>query len=73
MRAKRADGIMRVWMLRGAVMLLVGTLLVALLVALSNSGHNPNHGIDMEKAREAADRVKPPPPPGTKRIPGFGG
>jgi hypothetical protein len=60
---------MRAWMLRGGVMLLVGTL----LGALSGCGHNPNHDINMEKAREAADRVHPPPPPGVKRIPGFGG
>ena len=60
---------MRVWMLRGALMLLVGTL----LGAVSGCGHDPNHGIDMEKAREAADRVHPPPPPGVKRIPGHGG
>jgi hypothetical protein len=60
---------MRKWMLLGAVLLLVG----ALVWALSGSGHDPNHGIDMEKARAAADRVHPPPPPGTKRIPGFGG
>jgi hypothetical protein len=60
---------MRKWMLLGAVMLLVGTL----VWALSGSGHDPNHGIDMEKARAAANRVHPPPPPGTKRIPGFGG
>ena len=65
---------MRAWMLRGAVILLVGTLLVGtLLGALSGCGHNPNHGINMEKAREAADRVHPPPPPGVKRIPGHGG
>jgi hypothetical protein len=60
---------MRVWMLRGGVILLVGTL----LGALSGCGHNPNHDIDMKKAREAADRVHPPPPPGVKRIPGHGG
>jgi len=65
---------MRVWMLRVGVMLLGVMLLVGtLLWALSGSGHNPNHGINMEKAREAADRVHPPPPPGVKRIPGFGG
>jgi len=64
---------MRAWMLRGGVMLLGVILLVGLLWAFSGSGHDPNHGIDMEKAREAADRVKPPPPPGTKRIRGFGG
>jgi hypothetical protein len=60
---------MRKWMLLGAVILVVG----ALLWALAGSGHNPNHDIDMEKARAAANRVHPPPPPGTKRIPGFGG
>ena len=65
---------MRVWMLRVGVMLLGVMLLVGtLLWALSDSGHNPNHDINMEKAREAADRVHPPPPPGAKRIPGFGG
>jgi hypothetical protein len=63
---------MRAWMLRVGVMLLGVTLLVGLLWALSGSGHNPNHGINMEKAREA-DRVHPPPPPGVKRIPGHGG
>jgi hypothetical protein len=68
MHAKRRDVIMRVGMLLGGV-----TLLVGLLWAFSGSGHDPNHGINMEKAREAADRVKPPPPPGTKRIPGHGG
>ena len=60
---------MPAWMLRVGVMLLVGTL----LGALSGCGHDPNHGINLQKAREAADRVHPPPPPGTKRIPGFGG
>jgi hypothetical protein len=68
MHAKRRDVIMRVGMLLGGV-----TLLVGLLWAFSGSSHDPNHGINMEKAREAADRVKPPPPPGTKRIPGHGG
>jgi hypothetical protein len=68
MHAKRRDVIMRVGMLLGGV-----TLLVGLLWAFSGSGHDPNHGINMEKAKEAADRVKPPPPPGTKRIPGHGG
>ena len=60
---------MRKWMLIGGLLLLVGTL----LWALSGSGHDPNHGIDMEKARQAAERVHPSPPPGTKRIPGHGG
>ncbi len=68
MHAKRRDVIMRVGMLLGGV-----TLLVGLLWAFSGSGHDPNHDINMEKAREAANRVHPPPPPGTKRIPGFGG
>jgi len=60
---------MRVWMLRGGVILLAGTL----LGALSGCGHNPNHGINMEEARKAADRVHPRPKPGVKRIPGHGG
>ena len=60
---------MRVWMLRGGVMLLVGTL----LGALSGCGHNPNHDINMEQARAAARRVNPPPPPGVKMMPGGGG
>ena len=65
---------MRVWMLRAGVMLLGVMLLGAtLLGAFSGCGHDPNHGIDMEKARAAANRVHPPPPPGTKRIPGAGG
>ena len=64
---------MRVWMLRGGVILLGGTLLWALLWVLSGYGHNPNHDINMEKARAAADRVHPPPPPGVKMEPGHGG
>ena len=53
---------MRMWMLRGGVILLGVMLLVGtLLWALSGSGHNPNHDIDMEKARAAANRVHPPP------------
>ncbi|MFN3649406.1 MAG: hypothetical protein ACK47B_07465 [Armatimonadota bacterium] len=60
---------MRVWMLSVGVILLAGTL----LGALSGCGHDPNHDIDMEQARKAADRVHPPPPPGEKRIPGHGG
>jgi hypothetical protein len=51
-------------------MLLVGTLFWALLGALSGCGHDPNHDINMEQAREAADRVHPPPKPGVKRVPG---
>jgi hypothetical protein len=67
---------MRKWMLRVGVMLLGGMLLVGtLLWALSGSGHNPNHDIDMEKAREAADRVHPQPDPAVraKMKPGHGG
>ena len=60
---------MRKWMLLGGAILLVG----ALVWALSGSSHNPNHGINMEKARKAADRVHPPPKPGVKRVPGHGG
>ena len=62
---------MRKWMLLGAVMLLVG----ALVWAFSGSGHNPNHGINMEQAREAADRVHPQPDPAVraKMKPGHGG
>jgi hypothetical protein len=60
---------MRAWMLLAAVLLLGGTL----LWALSGSGHNPNHDIDMEQARAAARRVHKPPPPGVKLKPGGGG
>ena len=60
---------MRVWMLRGGVMLLVGTL----LGALSGCGHDPNHDINMEQARAAASRVHTPPKPGVKMMPGQGG
>ena len=60
---------MRKWMLLGGVMLLVG----ALVWAFSGSSHNPNHDINMEKARAAARRVHPPPPPGVKLEPGHGG
>jgi hypothetical protein len=66
---------MRVWMMRGGAILLGVALAVALLAALSGSGHDPNHGIDMEKAREAANRVHPQPSPEerAKMKPGFGG
>ena len=60
---------MRAWTLRMGVMLLVGTL----LGALSGCGHDPNHDIDMEKAREAAERIHPRPKPGVKLEPGHGG
>ena len=64
---------MRKWMLLGAVILLVGTLLWALLGSLSGCGHNPNHDINMEQARAAARRVHPPPDPGVKMGPDHGG
>ena len=62
---------MRVWILRGAVMLLVGML----LGTLAGCGHDPNHDIDMEQARAAARRVHPPPDPSVraKMKPGHGG
>ena len=60
---------MRTWMLRGGVILLVGTLLGALL----GCGHDPNHDINREQARAAADRVHAPPKPGVKMLPGQGG
>jgi hypothetical protein len=59
---------MRTWTVCG-VMLLSG----ALLGSLSGCSHNPNHDIDMEKARAAASRVHKPPPPGAKMEPGGGG
>ena len=60
---------MRKWMLLGGVMLLGGSI----LGALSGCGHDPNHDINMEEARKAADRIHPPPPPGVKMEPGHGG
>lgn len=60
---------MRIWMLRSGVVLLIGTLLGALL----GCGHDPNHDINRERARAAADRVHTPPKPGEKRVPGAGG
>ena len=60
---------MRKWMLLGGVILLVG----ALLWAFSGSGHNPNHDINMEQARAAANRVHKPPDPEVKMEPGAGG
>ncbi|MCA1594821.1 MAG: hypothetical protein LC772_00115 [Chloroflexi bacterium] len=57
------------WMRRGAVTLLIGTV----LAALSGCSHNPNHGVDMDQARAAAQRIHPAPPPGVKVVPGAGG
>ena len=54
---------MRKWILRGGMILLGGTLLGVLLWALSGYGHNPNHDINMDRAREAARRVHTPPNP----------
>ena len=60
---------MRVYIVRGGIILLVGTL----LGALSGCGHDPNHGINMERARAAANRVHRPPDPSVKMKPGEGG
>ena len=60
---------MRAWTLRVGGILVVGSL----FGALSGCGHNPNHDINMEQARAAANRVHPPPPPGVKMMPGAGG
>ena len=60
-----ASVIMRVW----GVVLVLGML----LVALPGCGHNPNHDIDMEQARAAANRVHKQPDPGVKMEPGAGG
>jgi hypothetical protein len=60
---------MRAWMLLGAAMLLGGSI----LGALSGCGHDPNHDINMEEARKAADRIHPRPKPGVKMEPGHGG
>jgi hypothetical protein len=60
---------MHKWMRCAWALLLVGTL----FGALSGCGHDPNHDIDMEKARAAANRVHAPPKPGEKMEPGGGG
>ncbi|MGV3721588.1 MAG: hypothetical protein ACO1SX_11820 [Actinomycetota bacterium] len=60
---------MRAWMLLGGVVLLVGTL----LGTRTGCGHDPNHDINLEEARKAADRVHMPPKPGIKMEPGHGG
>lgn len=62
MRMKSEDGIIRARMLRGGIMLLVGMLLVGMLLwVFSGSSHNPNHDINVEQARAAANRVHSPP------------
>lgn len=60
---------MRAYMPRVGMLLLLG----ALLGPLSGCGHNPNHDIDMEKAKAAASRVHAPPPAGFKMGPDRGG
>ena len=60
---------MRAWILRGGVILAVATC----LGALSGCGHDPNHDINTEEARKAADRVHPQPRPGVEMKPGHGG
>ncbi len=62
---------MRTWMLRGGMILLGGMLLWVLCGAFL--GHDPNYGIDREKAREAAYRVHATPNPAIKMEPGHGG
>ena len=71
---KQEEGGKRVWMRRGG-MILLGMMLLAgtLFWALSGSGHDPNHDIDREQARAAANRVHTPPKPGEKMLPGGGG
>lgn len=65
----QGDGMMHVWIRRVGSLLLAGALLGTLL----GCGHDPNHGIDREKARAAADRVHTPPDPSVKMTPGQGG
>jgi hypothetical protein len=60
---------MRAWMLRWGMVILIGMLSGTLF----GCGHNPNHGINMDRARAAADRVHKPPPKGVKMMPGTGG
>jgi len=48
---------MRALLPRLGMMLLVGTLFATLL----GCGHDPNHDINMEQAKAAANRVHPPP------------
>jgi len=60
---------MRAQTRRVGMILLVATI----LGAPSGCGHDPNHGINRERARAAARRVHTPPPPGVKMMPGHGG
>ena len=62
---------MSTWMIRALDLFLVGTLLIS--GGLAGCGHNPNHDIDLEKARAAANRVHTPPDPSVKMVPGHGG
>lgn len=57
----------RAWLGFGVALLLGGT--------LQGCGHDPNHDVDMEKARAAARRVHTPPDPSVvgKMGPGHGG
>jgi hypothetical protein len=55
---KRRNVSARVWILLGGAVSLGGTLL--------GCGHNPNHGIDVEQARAAANRVHRPPDPSVR-------
>jgi hypothetical protein len=51
-----------------------GMLLVGMLCgALSGCSHDPNHAINRENARKAADRINPPPPPDATVKQGHGG
>ena len=60
---------MRVQRLRAVVALVMA----GVVGILAGCGHDPNHGIDMDAARKAADRVHKPPKPGEKMPPGGGG
>ena len=43
------------------------------VMILVGCGHDPNRGVDVEKAKAAADRVHAPPDPSVKMEPGHGG
>lgn len=66
---RKREGILHTRTWRSGVVLLAATL----FGALSGCGHDPNHDIDRDKARAAADRVHTPPKPGEKMLPGGGG